>query len=120
MGAFLPDPGFVLKPDLDRAVGDVGEKIILQQAGEALFKSLLCFSILLGMKRARLQSGKLQPMQPLADRSLVDRHGEPLRHLVPQVEASPTHDLVGLGIGAFDHQCLQFIHLRLVESRPSA
>ncbi len=72
------------------------------------------------MKRARLQSGKLQPAQPLADGSLVYRHGESLGHLVPKVEASPAHHLVGLGIGAFDHQCRQFIHLRLVESRPSA
>ena len=79
-----------------------------------------CFSILLGMKRARLQSGQLQPAQPLADGSLVYRYGEPLGHLAPQVEASPAHHLVGLGIGAFDHQCLQIIHLRLVESRRSA
>src|SRR4249920_1822805 len=98
MGALLPDPGFVpgsspepapsegrgqaLKPDLDR-VGDAGEKVILQQAGEALLEILLCLSILPGMKRARLQSGKLQPAQPLADGSLVYRHGEPLGHLVP-------------------------------------
>ena len=98
MGALLPDPGFILKPDLDRTVGDVGEKVILQQAGEALLKCLLCFSILLGMKRARLQSGKLQPAQPLADGSLVYRHGEPLGNLALQVEASPAHHLVGLGI----------------------
>src|ERR1700704_1569843 len=102
MSALLPDTGLILKPDLDRAVGDAGEKVILQQAGEALLKILLCFRILPGMKRARLQSGKLQLAQPLADRSLVYRHGEPLGHLVPQVEASPTHHLVGLGIGASD------------------
>ena len=79
----------------------------LQQSGEALLKSLLCFSILLGMKRARLQSGKLQPAQHLPMvRSCT--YGEPLGTW-PAGRGIASAHLVGLGIGASDHQCLASI-----------
>ena len=100
--SLLPDPGFVLEPDLDRRAGGAAEQRILQQAGEVFLKASSASATFFGWQgrgcsRVRPSWRSHLPIV-LSCTSTVNRR----RDFGLQIHASPAHNLVARRIGTLD------------------
>ena len=63
------------------------------------------------MKRAWLQPGQPQLVQPFTNGAFRHRNREPAEHFIAQIGTAPAHDMMDLGVRAGNDQCSQLGHL---------
>jgi len=111
VGSFLADAGLVLEPDLNWRAGCAGEQRAPQQAGEVFLKACSAAASFFGWNGrgcSRVRRNWFSHLPIVLSCTVTAKR----RHLGPQVNAPPAHDLVHVRIRPFNDQRTQLRHLR--------